>query len=186
MTSFKEIETKIAIQEVEAITARLQELFIPLIQKRYFEDNWCFDFSDKKLAKADILLRLRDANGIFVLTVKGPASKTSGMKFRDEWELTISDKNNLLKILKILGLKVLFRYQKYRTVYEYHSSLICLDETPIGSFLELEGNENSIFYIANLLGFSPQNFIPDSYASLFKSYKSRNKMKCKNMIFQKT
>lgn len=70
----------------------LHQLSIPLIQKRYFEDNWCFDFADKKLAKADILFRLRDANGIFSLTIKGPASKRSGMKFRDEWEVTVNNK----------------------------------------------------------------------------------------------
>lgn len=185
MPSFKEIETKIAIQDIGVISTKLQHLSIALSQKRYFEDNWCFDFSDKRLTKAGILLRLREAHGIIFLTVKGPTKKRSGLKFRDEWEVTVNENDNLLNIFKILGLKILFRYQKYRTVYKYGDSLICLDETPIGSFIELEGNEHTISHIANILGFSPVDFIPHSYASLFRLYKAQHKMKCRSMIFPK-
>lgn len=183
MTSIKEIETKIAVPDNKNITATLTAHFISLIKERYFEDNWCFDFEDRRLTKNDILLRIRTANGVSTLTLKGPAKKKSGLKFRDEWEIEISKKSTLLKIFKTLNLKLVFRYQKYRTVYKYLNSLICLDETPIGSYLELEGKEEEIIQIAALLGFSPKHFIPISYASLFKLYQLKQKVKCKNMVF---
>lgn len=186
MASHKEIETKVKIPDLNSFINLIKELPFLLLKERYFEDNWCYDFEDRRLTKKDILLRLRKINNKITITLKGPTYKKKGLKYRKEWEVVINNGYNIKTILKNIGLQIIFRYQKYRTVFKYKNSLICLDETPIGNFLELEGREDEILEIASLLGFSKDNFIPLSYASLFKIFKHTLNLKCRDMIFQKS
>ncbi len=185
MPSNKEIETKIKVSNINSLLEILNTPPFSVVKERYFENNWCYDFDDKRLTKKDILLRLRKINNTITITLKGPTYKNKGIKHRKEWEVVVSDGNNIKIIFRNIGLKKIFGYQKYRTVFKYKDSLICLDETPIGNFLELEGKEEEIMEIASLLGYSINDFIPLSYSSLFKIFKKAFNLKCKDMIFQK-
>ena len=66
-------------------------------------------------------------------------------KSREEIETELADGAAFEAILAALGYSRTFRYEKYRTKFvsasRTGSGLITLDETPIGSFLELEGPE---------------------------------------------
>ena len=58
-------------------------------------------------------------------------------------------------------------YQKYREEFEHHGVVVTIDETPIGTFVELEGDEQGIIRIAHALGRAPEEFVLDSYRGLF-------------------
>ena len=42
-----------------------------------------------------------------------------------------------------------------------------VDETPIGDFLEIEGDADGIHRAAAALGFAPADYVTDSYVTLF-------------------
>ena len=70
------------------------------------------------------------------------------------------------KILKELGFIPTFSYDKYRTTYRIKKLKICLDETSIGNFVELEGEQTHIVRFANALGLAKKEFIKQDYIQL--------------------
>ncbi len=60
-----------------------------------------------------------------------------------------------------------FRYQKYRETYHWRDVEIVVDETPIGTFLEIEGPPATIHEAARALGRARADYIAESYAALF-------------------
>ena len=62
-----------------------------------------------------------------------------------------------------------FRYEKFRTEFQRRGSkgIATLDETPIGTYLELEGDPQWIDRMARTLGYEEKDYITASYARLF-------------------
>ena len=56
----------------------------------------------------------------------------SHYKIRGEDETEVRDSDAIERILRGLGLKPAWRYQKYRTEFELERLHVCLDETPLG------------------------------------------------------
>ena len=73
------------------------------------------------------------------------------------------------KILKELGFTPTFQYKKYRTTYRVKKCKICLDETSIGNYLELEGEQSQIVRIATSLGFLKKEFIKLDYVQMIRN-----------------
>jgi adenylate cyclase, class 2 len=91
-------------------------------------------------------------------------------KVREEHELRIADHEEMPRILEALGLRPWFRYEKFRTTYGLPGIAhlkVELDETPIGLFLEIEGERGAIDRSAELLGFARSDYIDVSYGALF-------------------
>ncbi len=95
-------------------------------------------------------------------------------KVREETELVITDAGSLQKIFEGLGLRGWFRYEKYRTTYKLpgrakwaQGLLIEVDETPIGTYVELEGAADAIDRAARELGFTPSDYILKNYLVLY-------------------
>ena len=95
-------------------------------------------------------------------------------KVREELELEVADAGTLSHIFEALGMKGWFRYEKYRTTFRLPASaawakglLIELDETPIGTFVELEGPPTAIDRAAIELGFAKHDYIVENYLSLY-------------------
>lgn len=151
----------------EAARALLAPLGARLLRARHFEDNVLFDDAQGSLARSERVLRLRRAGGKAILTFKGPAEVAGGVKSREELELEISDPSAFERILAALGLSPRFRYQKYRESYAHDGAEVVIDETPIGTFLEIEGSADAIHSIAAALGFAKADYLLDSYVALF-------------------
>jgi adenylate cyclase class 2 len=113
------------------------------------------------------VLRLRRTPHGGWLTHKAPLEVSEGTKSRQEFELEIEDPDTLQRIFEALGYAPTFRYQKYRTTFSHQSVEIVLDETPIGAFLEIEGPIAAIHETAHALGFEREDYIAESYVSLF-------------------
>ncbi len=59
-----------------------------------------------------------------------------------------------------------FRYQKYREEYRLDGVIVAIDETPIGVFVELEGDETAIAAAATD-GPAGPGYVLASYRTLF-------------------
>ncbi len=70
------------------------------------------------------------------------------MKSREERETAVDAPGELRAILRNLGYKPVFRYQKYRETWTHRGQEIEVDETPIGIFLEIEGDAEGIHAVA--------------------------------------
>ena len=138
-----------------------------LVRERHFEDNVLFDDGKGRLRAEGRLLRLRRTPSEAILTFKAPRAGGAGIKTRQEIEARVEDPDALCAILEGVGLRPTFRYQKYREVYEWRDAEIVLDETPLGTYLEIEGPEATIHAAAEGLGYQPKDYISESYVGLF-------------------
>jgi adenylate cyclase class 2 len=105
------------------------------------------------------------------------------MKVREELETAVGDGVLLLRILRTLGFEVWFRYQKYREEFAVEGAVIALDETPVGTYVEIEGSEHSIAATTLALGRGPQDYLLDSYRGLFVRYCKERGVSHPHMLF---
>ena len=162
-----ETEIKLRMDDPEQARAAVQAVGARVVRPRHFEDNLLLDDAQGSLAAAGKALRLRLVDGRGVLTFKGPRQGPSAMKSRPEIESALPDPDALLAILGGLGYRKVFRYQKYRETYAWKDVEIVVDETPVGTFLEIEGEEAAIHAAAEALGRGPADYLTVSYSTLF-------------------
>jgi adenylate cyclase class 2 len=190
-----EIEVKLRIRDGRRLLHQLGRLKAKLTHARVHEMNTLYDTPHGNLARHGRMLRLRverpagrpdgprktrkmGTQGSEIsawLTFKGlpngaQARNPGQYKIREEHELRISDCQEAPKILEALGLRRWFRYEKYRTTFELPGMSrvkLVFDETPIGLFVELEGERGEINRAAELLGFTSSDYINQSYGALF-------------------
>jgi adenylate cyclase, class 2 len=162
-----ETEIKIRIDDLAETRKGLADLGARLTRERHLEDNLLFDDDRGVLRSTGSIVRLRRTPGAAFLTFKGPKTVESGMRSRTELETRVGDADALEAILRALGLRPSFRYQKYREAYEWEGQEVVVDETPMGAFLEIEGDREGIARAATRLGFSPRDYITESYVALF-------------------
>jgi len=179
-----EVEVKLPCDELSRLTDA--GLTLERSKARHFEDNWVFKLPDGKLRKGQYLRVRHTGNGdgagrrhAGVLTYKGKSRRTNadakgkykGKKVREEVETTVGQPAKTVKILKRLGFQRSFRYQKYRTCYtvrldDGRTLQATFDETPIGNYIELEGDAATIETVAELLGYPSSAFISESYVEM--------------------
>ena len=58
-----------------------------------------------------------------------------------------------------------------------------IDETPIGTFVELEGDEQGITDLAAAMGRTPRDYVVDSYFSLFAKARAERPDTGADMVF---
>lgn len=152
--------------------------------ERAFESNTLFDTADSRLRAQGHILRLREFAGESVLTFKGE-SLPGKHKVREELETDVGDSSQTRLLLNRLGFQATFRYEKYRTVYARagEPGLLTVDETPIGPFLELEGAAEWIDHAAAELGYSPENYITESYGQLWQKHCALHEIPLQDFVF---
>jgi adenylate cyclase class 2 len=153
----------------------------PLSARRFQEDR-LFDTDDEALRRQRCALRIRSDGPRSLLTFKGPV-QPGPMKLREELETVVSNGDVLRQVLQRLGLRAWFRYQKYREEFAGEAVVIAVDETPIGTFVEIEGAEAGITATATALGRTTQDYILDSYYGLFVKYRDALGFRGTDMVF---
>ncbi len=162
-----ETEVKLRVAGADAARAALARLGAALARPRHFEDNVLLDDARGSLRAAGSVLRLRRTPTGGLLTFKGPRHLEEGVKSREEIEAPVPDADALQAVLERLGFRPVFRYQKYRETYAWQGQEIVIDETPIGTFFEIEGDLEGIQAAAAGLGYGRADYLTDSYVALF-------------------
>jgi adenylate cyclase class 2 len=163
-----EIEVKIRRDDAAAAREQLLKLGARLEKERARETNTLYDFREKSLTSQRQALRLRTVGKKCFLTFKGTPQKSRRFKVREEFEVEVRGEKRARKILQALGLIPVFRYEKYRTVFRRDRLKICLDETSLGVFVELEGERSRIIRLVKLWGVSQAELITLDYVQLYQ------------------
>jgi adenylate cyclase, class 2 len=167
-----EIEVKIPFEAgPDAARERIEGAGYAQVESRTLESDTVFDRGQQELRAARQLLRLRRAGERTIVTYKGPP-QPGPYKSREEIEFDISKAGAFTQVLDRLGYRPSFRYEKYRTKFARagEPGIVSIDETPIGVFLELEGEPSWIDRAAAAMGFSRAEYSTASYASLYQKY----------------
>jgi adenylate cyclase class 2 len=208
----RETEIKLRISDLPAFHRALKRIGARLAgpgTSKVHEQNVIFDTPPGGLAKHGQLLRIRTESPIapgkskasrekqrVVLTFKQPAdaaldnASNGSYKVREEIEVEVAEAVNLTRIFEGLGMKGWFRYEKYRTTFRLPVSktwakglLIELDETPIGTFVELEGPAAAIDRAAQELGFLKHDYVLKNYLRLYLEDCRRKGQEPGHMVF---
>ncbi len=130
-----------------------------------------------------------------LLTYKAPsdlandraASANPKYKQRTEIEVTCTPGDNLQSIFEGIGFSAGFTYEKLRTTYRLKKLpglAVELDETPIGTFLELEGSPKAIDQAATLLGFHGADYLTATYWDLHVADCRGRRVEPGHMVFK--
>ncbi len=122
-------------------------------------------------------------SGKTILTFKGPVQE-SRMKVREELETVVGDGLLLLRVLEELGYRVWFRYQKYREEFAHEDVTVAVDETPVGTFVEIEGSDSGIRAMATALARNPDDYVTDSYRGLYVKHCASHGLPLSDMLFE--
>ena len=183
-----EIEIKLRLpDELAGIRKKLREAGFRIEKRRVFESNTLFDNRKRMLRKHGKLLRVRSVDHHGLLTFKGPSEP--GRRYKKRWELEtdLRDTGAAEAILAQIGFHPVFRYEKFRTEFQAPSrgGKVLLDETPIGNFLELEGDPRWIDRTARILGFSHADYINRSYGYLYLAHCRERRIRPEHMTFHR-
>ena len=167
-------ETEIKLPARDGVLAQIEALGYQVGTSRELEADQLYDRAGE-LRAAGQALRLRKRGERCTLTYKGPATRAPH-KSREEIEVDVADGAAFEVVLTRLGYQPSFRYEKYRTTFctAGQPGIITIDETPAGNFLELEGPADWIDTTALKLGYSPAEYITESYASLWRKHCESN------------
>lgn len=181
------IEREIKLPYASSAAARrsVVETGATLLRARRLQDDYLLDRETESLGDRDSTLRVRiDGDNAYV-TFKGtPTLGTT--KVREELETTVDDGELLLRLFERLGFRVCFRYQKYREEFRHGDLTIAVDESPIGTFVELEGREEDILTMAAALERPTTDFVLDSYRALFLWHREARGATAAHMLFDES
>lgn len=184
-----EIELKFPVSDPVKLQQHLPSLGFELETPRTFEHNTLFDTPDRRLRARHQILRIRRYGERCVLTHKLTPDNAddSHYKTRIETESAIDDCDALTTVFAHLGYTPAFVYEKFRTEWRYpiEKALahLVVDETPIGTYAELEGPTEWIDRMLLELAVDTRSCITDSYGKLFLTWKQRTGSPAENLTF---
>jgi adenylate cyclase class 2 len=195
-----EIEIKLRITDISKIRQKIKSLGAKT-QPRVREQNTLYDTPESDLRRRGMLLRIRIETPApenkrptrrerVILTSKAPprhppTKKPPRYKERAEREQIVKAQSSrqYAAALTSLGFRPAFRYDKFRTTFRLPNLHLDLDETPAGTFLELEGKPQAIDRAAEALGFSKKAYLRLTYWDLYVADCRRRGAHPKNMLF---
>jgi adenylate cyclase class 2 len=180
---YVEQEIKARLADPEALRVRLRGLGAERVVPPTREVNDLFDRPDGWLRGAGRVLRIRRYGEESILTLKGRAELVGGMKSRTEDETTVGDPEVAQRVLVGLGFERKFRYEKDREIWSFGTVEIAIDRTPLGYFLEIEGDEPEVRKAARVLSIDDDDVVPISYASLWREWRDAHPEAAPDMLF---
>ena len=180
------IEREIKLRFDDALSARaaVAAAGAAPIRARRLQRDSLLDTADGLLRMNRSALRVRTEAGTSVLTFKGPVHP-SAMKVREEIETAVDDSAALLDLFEQMGFRVWFRYEKYREEFALGGSVIAIDETPVGVFVEIEGDEAGVVAATAALGRSASDYVIESYRGLFVRDCDARGVPITDMVFER-
>uniref|UniRef100_E6QHP8 Adenylate cyclase n=1 Tax=mine drainage metagenome TaxID=410659 RepID=E6QHP8_9ZZZZ len=181
-----ETEIKFAVRDQAALEAQLGTLGFRLITPRSFESNQLFDTAERSLRARRELVRIRNYAGRTILTHKRVPDSGVGEdrhKHRVESETEVTDAEVLVRVFAALGLEQVFVYEKWRAEWSDGEGHCVIDETPIGTYAELEGAPEWIDQIAAALGLDQQDRLTTSYGRLFDQWREQTGYTARDLTF---
>jgi adenylate cyclase class 2 len=180
----QEIEVKFLIKDYERLINKIKNLGLVCARPRTHELNLRYDTPDQGLVSASQVLRLRK-DDLARLTFKGPGKLQEDVLTRKEIEVVVSDFEATHRLLEALGYQVVLIYEKYRANYLIDTLILSLDETPLGVFVELEGESPAqVKSAAKLLGLDWEQRINLSYSALLGLYNRNTANSFRDLSFE--
>lgn len=130
-------------------------------------------FSLDKLTGAPGILRVRRMDGSTLLTCKRRIPTESAFKQQTEYEVAVSNADEMLSIIAELGLKPSVIYEKHRKTWKLPDCEVVLDVLPFGLYMEIEGTAESIGAAEQLLEFQHIPAEPRTYPALTAQFGNR-------------
>jgi adenylate cyclase class 2 len=191
----REVEIKLRVSDVPVLFRELRRLgAVP--HGRVFEQNTLYDTPDSDFRRRGRMLRLRietpapsgpirggRRRAMITSKAAAPAGPGSRYKLKLEREALVRNFRWWHRVFRSIGLRPGFRYEKYRATFRLPGLFLDLDETPVGVFLELEGSPRAIDRVALALGFSPHDYVRETYWDLYAADSRRRGRSPRNMLF---
>ena len=166
MTATLEREIKLRFEDASTAREAILRAGGTPVRSRRLQEDCLLDTADDLLRERRCVLRVRVESGRSLLTFKGPVQPALA-KVREELETVVGDGALVVRMLEQLGFHVWFRYQKYREEFTLDDVIVALDETPVGTFVEIEGGDRGIHEMAEALGRGPTDYVVDSYRRIY-------------------
>ena len=182
-----ETEIKFRVTNTAQLEAELASMGFHLVTPRSFERNVLYDTADRSLRGKRELVRIRNYAGHWLLTHKRVPDSGIGEdrhKHRVETETELSDGAALAEVFLAVGLLPVFRYEKWRTEWSDDIGHCVVDETPLGTFAELEGEPEWIDRVTSQLGVVPEEQLTVSYGRLFDQWRERTGSTAQDLTFE--
>lgn len=165
----KEIEAKFKLLDLSIISEmELLEIKKVKVLDIYLDNDFL------KLKSQDKVLRLRKENDKFYIAFKGPREKHHTLVIREEIEPEISSFNDGLKLLRNLNFYEVAKIEKIRQYFtskKLPSLSITIDTYPfIGSYIEIEGEENKIHLFCKKYRLDIKNSVLKNCTEIFLQY----------------
>jgi adenylate cyclase, class 2 len=178
-----EQEVKLPFDDAEAARRAVTTAGGRLGVSRRLLDDTLYDTSQARLRASGCALRVRrDGGAGGILTYKGPV-QPGPVKAREEIETTVGDAAVAERLLTSLGFQPWFRAQKYREEYALDGTEVAVDETPMGVFVEIEGEPAAIARVAARLGRGPADYRLESYVELHARWCRARGLEPGDMVF---
>jgi len=140
----KEIEVKFKIEDIDKLHLDLEEAGYHLVDKVYQKTYSLWD-KFRYLSRKGIFIRTRQDGDKHTFTVKTrDLNLKSEYAERNEYNVEVEDAGKVAEMLKIIGFDDMRVLEKYRETWEGFDVDVVIDYTPIGDFMEIEGEKEEI------------------------------------------
>jgi adenylate cyclase, class 2 len=133
-----------------------------------FEDNTLYrhDAIDQQTS----VLRVRRVGERTILTFKQQLPTSTSAKYRREEETEVENYAALAAVLQVLGCVPAVVYEKRRETWRLGNAEITIDELPFGWFMEIEGSEEAITEVEQLIAIEGLTVENSTYPQLARKH----------------
>jgi adenylate cyclase class 2 len=171
-----EVELKFQIVDFQNLLKKIEKEKFKMTMPETHELSIMYDNGEGLMHKTDGRIRVRKSGDKIEFCYKKPITR-EGVKKEIEYEVVVSDFDNLTKIISEMGFASTTSYERYRTEFFKEKIKITLDRYPFANFIEIEGNEDDIWEVAKKLDLKKENNLTQSCDTLFTKWRESKSLK---------